>query len=257
VRLTILDQTLQFPGYLAERRWGEWAQLGQEIFVQLDEGGQKTVRFIPPEPDDTEYRGPKPSLSTETGITGSRIGYVDLPYRVYATNHGNPVLLDEEGVKIDLVQTGLSVNIDGTPIGNHTTFTLPHLPEPGTVKLFASTTGEVPATKFQESYTTPLRERHYKVDYELGKVTVQGRWPFGFRFDYDRKLAWRNPTYPRRLYFDEAALDQTTGNIIVKYDALLDLRIEALPPTGMPGVQGLQMRIDAVAQHGDRSLPWQ
>jgi len=256
-KVSISDPRLLFPGYLAERRWSVWSSLGPQVDIQFNEAGEKTVRFIPPEEEDVEYRGPKPALDLTTGLGITRAGSVDVPYRVYPNNHGNVVIRDENDQKLNLVQTGLSVNIDGTPVEDHTTFSLGHYPEPGSFELFASVTGEDPATMLQESFSTPLRDRHYLVDYERGRVTVKGNWPFGFRADYDRKLAWRTSHYPRRIYIDELALNLTTGQIIVKYDAYLDLQIEALSPTGMPGMPNLKVRIDAVAQHGDRSFPWQ
>ena len=94
------------------------------------------------------------------------------------------------------------------------------------------------------------------MDYETKTIVVRGVWVDGFTVQYDKRLAWRDPSYARRIYFEQQALDLVSGDMRVQYDCYLDLVIEAEPPKGTVDINSIALRVDAVAQHRDRSLPW-
>lgn len=257
LRASVIEPTGEFPGYLAAQEWGFFTKLGQEVEARLDEAGTASLRWIPPEPEDIEYRGPKPTVSEKTvGGVVERSGYVDTWFRVNPQNHGCPTLRDEFGDSISLAGDMVTGNYGGQVIDDLTVLSLNGYPLPGSVEIFASRTGEIPSLRLLECFTAPIPGRMYQVNYEEGQVVVPGIWEHDFHVRYQKRLAWVNPNFPRRIYFDGSVLDLVTGNVaVVQYDALVDLLLEALPPTGMlESTRVTYVNLGIVAQHRDREV---
>lgn len=257
LRASIIDPTGEFPGYLAMQEWGFFTKLGQQVTARLDEAGTAVLRWVPPESEDIEYRGPKPTIqSTVVAGTTKRTGYVDTYYRVNPANHGNVTLRDHLANKIDLVGPAITGQFAGIFGEDYTIISLPDYPVPGSVEVFASRTGEIASTRLLECFSVPVPSRHFNVNYEEARILVAGTWEYDFRIEYARRLGFVNPSFPRRIYFDGSALDQLTGDIAaVQYDAAIDLILEALPPTGIPeSTKSTYLRVNVVAQHNDREV---
>lgn len=256
VRATVFDNTGEFPGYLAKRDWSVYTQLGSRVTTILNEAGTASLLWVPPEPDHISYHGPKPTatLVNVAGVDRSA-GYVDVPYEVYRPNHGSPVLEDDDGTRIPLEGPEVTGHFLGEVLEDHTIVRLKDFPLPGTLRVVASLTGEAPSTELQESFSAPIPDRHFLVDYEQGVVTLPGAWEEDMRIQYRPRLAWVDPLFTRRIYFDGQAIDLISGEVIsVHYDASVQLVVEALAPTGMvESVKQTFLQVEMVAQHARRS----
>lgn len=252
IRATISDATGEFPGYLNRTEWGYPVELGQTVRTHLNEAGMQVFRWIPP--DDVAYRGDKPTIQTSTG--GYGYGYVRTRYRPYRENHGGVVLQD---------QYGTGVGLEGDPVtgaflGRYhsdglTRVRLPRFPVEGSVAVYVSDTGTHDLRLLEQHYP-PLFDKHFHVDYRTGTISVSGVWEQMIKVAYKPRLAWMDPAYERRIYLDKRALDQATGDIAVHYDALLEVHVEALSPEGQTYRTPIHKKVDAVAQHDQRSVQW-
>lgn len=256
-RATITDELGEFPGYLARRDWSVPTQLGTRLEFLLNEAGTASVLWIPPESDFVSYHGPKPT-ATVVSIAGENrsAGYVDVPYPVYRGNHGSPVLEDIDGTEISLEGAEISGAYLGQLLEDSTTIQLKGFPVPGTVRVLASFTGEIPSTQLLESFSAPIPDRHFFVDYENGLITLPGAWEEDFQISFAPRLAWLDPLFTRRIYLDGAVIDLVSGQTIsVHYDATVQLIVEALAPTGMAEtVKQTFLQVELVAQHARRSV---
>lgn len=258
VRATVLDPTGEFPGYLSQMEWGFPVRLNQRLVIPLAEAGAAIVRWIPPEPEEISYVGPKPDVGYVTVQGDSqRAGYVDTRYRVLRDNHGGVTLRDHLNEKIELEGDLTTGHLLGRFIDNYTVLQLKDYPVPGSFELFASVTGEVAATQLLETFGTPVPNRHYHVNYEDGIVYIPGVWSYDFRVEYQKRLAWVSKDFPRRVYLDGDALDLVTGDqMTLQYDAVLDLVVEALAPTGVPeSTKTTYVQVPLIAQNRDREVP--
>jgi hypothetical protein len=257
IRATVFDNTGEFPGSLARKEWGQYTHLGARITVPLNEAGTASLRWVPPEPDQVSYLGPVPELETvEVAGVERQVGYIDTYYEVNPFNHGNPTLRDDDGTLVGLEGPAWTGNHVGHVLEDKTFVELRDFPVPGSVRVVASLTGEVPSTNLVESFSEPIPDRHFLVDYENARLILQGTWEEGMRVSYQPRLAWVMPTFPRRIYFDGTAIDALTGGVCsVHYDAVVQLVVEALPPTGMAeDVKHTFIQVPLVAQHADRSV---
>jgi hypothetical protein len=260
IRATVQDNTGEFPGYLAQKEWDVYTQLGASVSAQLSEAGAISLLWIPPSEEEISYRGPKPT-TYQVSLTGQPqrdVGYVDTFYEIDLANHGNVVLEDEEGTQVSLVGSDVSGSVLGQYSEDGRTYVgLPSYPIPGTVRVRASLTGEPAALDLMETFTEPVPERHFLVNYENGGLVLEGLWQNDLVITYRPRTAWIDPAYPRRVYFDKAALDMATGTLIsVHYDAVIKLLVEALVPTGMPEeAKTTFLMTDLIAQHAHRSVP--
>jgi len=257
VAATILDPTGEFPGYLAQQEWGFFTRLGQQLIVPLAEAGTAALRWIPPEPEEISWVGPKPDVAYITvNDQSQRVGYVDTRYRVNRDNHGNVTLRDHLNVKLDLEGALTTANVLGHFAEDHTILDLSEYPLPGSVELFGSLTGEPAALRLLETFGRPIPNRHFHVDYEEGAIYVPGVWSANFKVVYQKRQAWVEKDFPRRIYFDGEALDLVTGDhMSVQYDASVRIIIEALAPTGLPAdTKTTYIQTEMVAQHRDRDV---
>jgi len=257
LRTTLLDPTGEFPGYLSQTEWGFPVRLSQRLISPLSEAGVAVFRWIPPEPEEVCWVGPKPAVGYVT-VQGEsqRAGYVDTRYRVYRDNHGNVTLRDHLNVKLELEGDMSTGNLLGRFVDDYTVLQLHEFPVPGSVELYASVTGEEASTRLLETFSTPIPNRHFRVDYEEGLVYIPGVWSYDFRIEYRKRRAWLNKDFPRRIYLHGDALDLVTGDqMTVSYDAVLDVIVEALAPTGVPeDSKTAYVQLPFVAQHRDREV---
>jgi hypothetical protein len=247
VEATIIDSTGEFPGYLARKEWSYWVQLGQSVVAPLNEAGTQTFLWIPPESEDIEYRGDKPSINT-----GQAWGYVDVPYEIYGPNHGSPAMINSRGETVTYTVDPHTGYYYGVYEGQHTYFELNDYPLPSTTEVAIDQTGGY-SNVLEESFELPLQDMQYHVDYEYGVITIAGEWTTSAKISYESRKIWRDPVYPRRLYIDSDLINAVTGDISVQYDALINLQVAALSPTGQPYEVPRWITVEAVAQHKYRS----
>lgn len=258
-RVTIFEPTGEFPGDLVRHEWGVPVEVGSQVFSDLNDGGALSLRWYAPSSDLIEYRGEKPEVTEMTGENaGIASGFIRTNYRVARQNHGNALLLDEHGEALET--TGAAVTL--TSIGSYsdaenvTRVYLPRMPEPGTVEIYTSETGEFDLRLQEVHAAPPLLDRHFDVDYENGVVAIQGVWANPFRISFAPKLLWTSSEFPRRVYIAKEILDEVTGEVILRYDAEMDLYVEAMPPRGHEQVSPLWFRMQAIAQHPSRTARW-
>lgn len=237
------DRTGEFPGYLAQKEWGLYSNLGQTINARLTEAGMVALEWIPPEQEDIEYRGDKP-----VPATGQDFGYVDTYYEVYPANHGGAVVLDQLDNRI----VGIGDIKTGSQFGmyqqGYTHFQLPDYPVPGSMKI-ATVRPDDSIARFEESFSSPPRNGQFLVDYVNGRVSIAGDWNGETEFVYRPRTIWRDPRYPRRLYLHRQVLDAVTGDMSIQYDAVVKLRVEVGGPVGQGSTAEKWIEVDAVAQH--------
>jgi len=254
-RVTLYDTELEFPGYLVKSEWSVPVELGQQIIAELDEAGSKTFRYIPPEDEDIFYHGDQPSIIQDTTgeFAGSSYGYVRTKYRVLPENHGGATVQDQFGTSYDV--TGSLV--DAVYYGQYytdgvTRIKLPKHPIPGTMEIYGTETGITHDTPFPEMHGTPLIDRHMSVDYQRRTLSIRGSWPKGFRVKYNPRLVWYSKDFPRRMYVAKDVLDQITGDMVIHYDAEVQMVVEAMPPQGYVQGDPLYKAVRVVVQHTDR-----
>lgn len=253
-RVSIYDQTGEFPGYLTRSEWGVSVEYGQRITTDLDEGGTRSFRFIPPASEDIAYYGSKPATQSSSDVLGGTpYGYIHTKYRVLPDNHGGAYVTDQIGSVPDTVGD----EIDSVYIGSYgpdgiTRVQLPSHPSPGTITVWGTETGATHDTVFPEMLDPPLMDKHAGIDYVRAEIQVNGHWPAGFRVKYRPQLVWYNVDHPRRLYIAKQVLDQLSGSIEVHYDAELKLATEALSPRGHEQGTSKYLGSRVIVQHGER-----
>lgn len=237
VQLDLYCDNGAFPGYLSLSRWGLPTNLGQSIIGRTNERGQLSVRFIPPNPDQIEFRGTKPA-ATEQFSTGDTVLYesafLDLPYPVNEENHGNPTIHQEDGglVSIEGVTTAMRV-FPVSEDGNATYHLTGYYPVPNTMVFqLESPTGGL-SYPFGETYNEIPGVAEFKTNYEQGKLSIKGTTRQPARIVMKTRTVWRDPKFPNRLYFDSRYLAEVTGDIVVRYDSFARLQVRALPPEGL------------------------
>jgi len=237
VQMDIYCDNGAFPGYLSLSNWGLPTELGQSIIGITNERGQMSVRFIPPPSDRIEYRGAEPG-TTEQFSTGDTqlylYAFVDLPYPVNPTNHGNPTIHQEDGTRVSI--TGVTTASRLYPVTeemNAVYHLTGYYPTTKSVvfQLEAETGGL--SYPFEETRNNVVADSQFKVNYEEGKVTIRGITRQPARVVMETRTIWRDPKFPNRLYFDAQYLAEVTGDLVVRYDSFAKLQIRALQPDGL------------------------
>lgn len=246
ITVNVYDRTGEFPGYLSRREWNYFTQLGQEIECVLAEDGTQLVRWIPPDQEDIEYRGNKPSIET-----GQEWSYVDTRYPVYGPNHGSPAVRDQYNRSISVTGEILTGEFYGQLVNNSTLVSLDDFPIPGTIELYSDDTGGF-AYQFEETFELPVAGYQYLTDYERGTITLAGDWTYPVRVVYQPRLVWKEPAYTNRLYLDASVLEQITGDLSIQYDAALNILVRASSPEGHPEAVDKWLLVEGIAQHRDR-----
>ena len=259
VRATVADPTGEWPGDLCIREWGLPVSLGPSLTDELDEAGAISFSWIPPGFEDVQFAGAIPDIeepTTELGGLGA--GFIRTRYRPDRLNHGNVRLFDSSEFEISPTGEMLTSEFFGlySEDNDYTRVILPRMPWPGSVSVFASD-AESFDTPLEETWSSPpLLNRQFDVNYEEGSIDIRGYWGKPFRVVYSPRRFWLHPLFDRRVYLAQEALEEvTTEQIFVRYDAEIDLYIEALPPRGFFTHDPLERRVRLVAQHPFRSLP--
>jgi hypothetical protein len=237
VQMDIYCDNGAFPGYLSLSDWGLPTELGQSIEGITNERGQLSVRYIPPSSDRIEYRGTEPVATEQFGTGDSQLyqyAFVDLPYPVNPTNHGNPTIHQEDGTLVSVTGVTTSSRIYPVSEGQNAAYHLTgYYPVPKTTvfQLEARTGGL--SYPYEETRNNILGQSQFRVNYEQGKMTIKGLTRQPARVVMQTRTIWRDPKFPYRLYFDSRYLDQVTGDLVVRYDSFAKLQARALQPDGL------------------------
>lgn len=259
LRATVSDPTGEYPGDLMLREWGLPIALGPSIVEALDEAGSMSLSWLPPGYEDVQYAGAIPAIEDSTSeFGGLGAGFVRTRYRPHRLNHANARLFDASDYEI--APTGEPVT--GEFFGSYsedtdiTTISLSRAAMPGTVSVFAGVDEDFDTPLAEVWSSPPLLDRQFDVDYESGLIEIRGYWEKPFLVVYSPLRLWTHPVYDRRVYISADALDEvTTEQIFVRYDAEIDVYLEALPPRGFYTHDPLGYRVSAIAQHPFRSRP--
>lgn len=201
------EDTGEFPGYIAKRNFGLYTKLGQSLSrVETDSGGHVALRYIPPDNDAIVLFNP-------TGVTSGDLNWFNTIYDIYPDNHGNPTILNATG---ELVITSGEVttgDFTGEASGVYYLYELDEYPVRGSVKAYDDT------LRLQEVYHTSVQDGQYYVDYE--NKTIRARSDGPLTVSYSPLLIWRDPDYPRRLFYsDDLSLP---SYFVVSHDAWIRL----------------------------------
>jgi len=256
-RLELYCDNGAFPGYLHIREWGLSTKLGQDVTKITNEKGEVAARWIPPASEDVEFRGTAPSVQG-TVNTGENqplpFSFVDVRYPVNATNHGNASVHQDDDTQILLTGVSSAVRIMPRNQQGKSVYELTgQYPNYGSVTVqLESITGGL-GYPLIETRNPIVAGGEFYVDYERGQIMVEGTTQAPARVVFTPRTTWRNPVYPRRIYFDARYLDTLTGDLVVRYDAFARLKVTAQEPTGVTqGATAERVFSTLVAQNPNR-----
>jgi hypothetical protein len=245
VSLLVKEDHGKYPGQLARREYGYFTHLGTEITPESNNRGEVVARYIPPWTEDVEYRGQLPTA-------GGGAVFLDMPYRVHKGNHGNASLHDQFGNLIELTGEQVTEVVNPRIEGDYSIYDLQGRPHFGTL-VVQEHDGETGWNYPLGETRNPLMDdTEYFVNYETNRVAVFGTTRLPVRVAFTRRMTWTDRLFPRRIYFDEAAVSGLTGEILVRYDAEVSLTVRADKPQGITRGSSAHRTIPVVAQNPHR-----
>ena len=244
--LSIREDHGNFPGWLAQRTYGFFTHLDQLITPETNNRGEVAARFISPGHSDIEYRGAPPT---------ALVPYVDVPYNVSKLNHGNPTVHDVYGEMIDLSGQDVQLNLTPTIQGDYSLYDMG-----GDRPLFGTLVVEEQGSDtgwgypLEESRNHLMDDTQFFANYGTNKLVLFGTSRRPVRVSFERRVAWTDNQYKRRVYFDMVAADPVTGmdQIVVRYDADMTLTVQADKPEGITKGQSIHNVARVIAQNPHR-----
>ena len=253
--LELIEPKGLYPGSLLHRELGFPDKYGQLIEVESDANG--TVNFFTEAPSisDIQYRGNKPLASqTTTFPSGTAMdktfGKLPVDYKIANINHGNIVVRDQNLTVYSLESSSnytrtiapLSVinGITKYDVGDYAVI--------GSIVCKMST-GSVFDRVLALSYQDKPGHGEFIYDDTKGQILISGNQDQPIEVTYNRRLAWVTVDQHYAINIDKTVLDQITGDIIVDYDAEIDLKITAAAPDRVAGIQAKHLSMKVVAHN--------
>lgn len=204
-----------FPGWLGVRELSVPSILNTSVTVETDPSGSVALEVFGPGDEHLLYAGSAPTSD-----------YIDVPYRVSQISHGNVLVEDFlSGQAIDLIGDEVTEDLSGTVDGDLRVIQLTQIPFASSVQVFVTDTSsyDMPLAR---SSVPPVEPWEFYVDETIGEIQIRKSAGSSARVKYEPRLAWTDEAYPRRIFFDDAAVDLMTSHIIVRYDAQVSLVVE-------------------------------
>jgi hypothetical protein len=99
------------------------------------------------------------------------------------------------------------------------------------------------------SYQDKPGHGEFIYDDTKGQILISGNQDQPIEVTYNRRLAWVTVDQHYAINIDKTVLDQITGDIIVDYDAEIDLKITAAAPDRVAGIQAKHLSMKVVAHN--------
>ena len=244
VNLSVKETHGRYPGRLARRTYGYFTHLGTEISPESNNRGEVAARYIPPWAEDVEYRGPVP-------VPRQGVAYVDVPYRVDKTNHGNISLHDRFGTLVDVTGEDVTEGANPRVEGDYSVYDLADRPHFASLTVRESDGDTGWGYPLEETRNALMSEAEYFVNYGTNRVVLSGRRR-PIRASFNRRLLWTDRQFPRRVYIDVSALDGLTGEMVIRYDAEVEMTVRADKPAGITRGSPVHRTIPVVVQNPHR-----
>jgi parallel beta-helix repeat protein len=231
-----------YPGAIVHRELGIPDKYGQSVDIITDSDGCINVFIEAPASEDTQYFGNKPDVFSSATFPANQainkqFASIEIDYPASLDNYGNIVVRDRNLVSYDLeADTTLTRTITPSHFsGGLTVYNLNDYAAIGSIvckisNLVASDT----TLKLTEQSIPEYGEFIY--DPLFTRILLQGNEPRSIQVTYNRMLAWVNPDSRKTINIDKTVLDQITGDIMINYDAEINLKITANAPDRVAGI---------------------
>jgi parallel beta-helix repeat protein len=235
-----------FPGYLARREYGFYTHLGQTIEPETNNRGEVAARFIPPHIQHVQYRGPLPPVS-------QGMAYVDVAYEVSKPNHGNPTVHDQFGTLVDLSGIDVTRVIHPRAEGDYSIYDLgTERPTFGTLLVTEADGSTGYGYPLSESMNSLMDDTEFFVDYKANRIALTGNSRKPITATYSKRLLWTDNQHTHRIYMDESVLTDLTGEMVLRYDAKVEMTVQADKPEGITNGRTVHKTVNIIAQNPHR-----
>jgi hypothetical protein len=250
----IMESEGRYPGAIVHKELGFPDKYGQVVDISTDISGVSNIFVEPPSVADIQYRGNKPLVNSSTVFTsGSSMdkhyGKLEVDYGISNVSQGNIVVRDQNLVNYSLESASvytqtLSPNVAANGI---TTYNLDDYAVIGSIICKISGAADFDI-RLSPSYQQKPGFGQFVYDSTRGKISLAGNETRPIQVTYNRVLAWATVDEPNSINIDKTVLDQITGDIIVDYDAEVDLKITANAPKKVAGIAAKHILLKVIAK---------
>ena len=252
-----------YPGALLHKELGYPDKYGQSITVKSDSDGCVNLFIEAPPSSSVQYFGDKPSVFSSATFPDDAINKqfasIDVDYPISTENYGNIVLRDRNLVSYNLESSDLYTRIIA-PSNISSGFTIYNLNDYavfGSISCKITTTTDFD-TSLKLTQQSSAEYGEFIYDALFARIILPGNEPRSIKVTYNRALAWVNPDSRKTINIDKTVLDQITGDIMVDYDAEIDLKITANAPDRVAGIPAIHKMLKVVATNPFKNtVAWQ
>jgi hypothetical protein len=219
--ISVNEPMSRFPGWLVKKFYGLNEQLTQLVAGKFENAGNTALFWIPPDDLSIGHLGFVPS---KKAMNSRQITSVELNYRADPATHGNAIILDQNGNRLNTIGYPVTTEYRPTYSQNFSSITLNYPPVPGTVRVLF---GGIYLTETQLS--SPNSDQFF-VDYQSARILLKGRVD-SVVVEYVPSYVFVNSANPYRLqFYHDELFGSYTGSLTIGYDALVDLTIAVFYP---------------------------
>jgi len=253
--IELIESKGLYPGSLLHRELGFPDKYGQLIEVESDTNGTVNLFTEAPSISDVQYRGNKPIANqAATFPSGTAMdkafGRLPVDYRISEINHGNIVIRDQNLATYSLESSSTYTRII-TPISFSNGITKYNMGDYAVIGSIISkmSAGSIFDRILALSHQDKPGHGEFIYDDTKGQILILGNQDQPIEVTYNRRLAWVTIDQHYIINIDKTVLDQITGDIIVDYDAEIDLKITAAAPDRVAGIQAKHLSMKVVAHN--------
>ena len=264
VSLEIFINNGMYPGAILHKQLGYPDKYGQSVDITTDADGCASVFIEAPSSEDIQYFGNKPIVESSASFPSNQalnkqFGSISVDYPVSLANYGNIVVRDRNLISYD-TESSETYTRELVPSGISNGFTYYNLndyPLLGSMSCKTTVSSNFDTyLKLTDQQTPDQGEFIY--DPLFSRILLSGVQTKSIQVTYNRLLAWANPDSATTINIDKTLLDQITGDIMVDYDAEINLKITANAPDRVAGIQSKYKMLKVIARNPFKNtVAWQ
>ena len=263
ISLELFNTDGAYPGAILHRSLGYPEKYGQSINVVSDPDGCVNVFIESPPAENVQYFGNKPTVFSSATFPNDAINKqfssVDVNYPVSLENYGNIVVRDSNltSYVLESASTYTRIITPSHISGGFTVYNLNDYAAFGSVACKITTNTEFDTT-LNPTQQSVAEYGEFIYDPLFGRILLSGNEPRSIQVTYNRALAWINPDSRKTINIDKTVLDQITGDIMVDYDAEIELKVTANAPDRVAGIPAKHKMLKVIARNPFKNtVAWQ
>ena len=253
ISIEIFNNDGFYPGAILHKQLGYPDKYGQLVDVETDSDGCVNIFMEAPSSEDIQYVGDKPEVLFSANFPNNQsinkqFGSIEVDYPVSVANYGNIVVRDRNLNSYSLESSSTYTRILNPAYTSNglTIYNLNDYPVLGSIVSKIGNPGSFNSVlKLTEQKSPEIGE--FIHDTLFNRILILGTESRSIEVTYNRALAWVNSDNTKVINIDKTVLDQIIGDIIVDYDAELNLKITANAPDRIAGIPAIHKMLKVTA----------